>query len=414
MTVVSQARPLARAATGRQSNREPTTVGSKISTSPKARIVFPSARVQEERPMKRREFLKVAGAGMAASAGAAPAVAQSMPEVKWRLTASWPKSLDTLFGACETFSKYVAEATDNKFQVQTFAAGEIVPGLQAADAVSNGTVEACHTATYYYLGKDPTFALFCAVPFGLNTRQQNAWFYDGDGMKLMNEFGKKYSVYALVGGNTGAQMGGWFRKEIKTVDDLKGLKFRIGGLAGRTLQKLGVVPQQIAGGDIYPALEKGTIDAAEWVGPYDDEKLGFNKIAPYYFYPGWWEGGPQTTAMIGLNKWNELPKNYKAVVEAASAYAQTWMVSKYDAENPKALRELVAGGTKLMPFPQPLMEAAFNASNELYAEISAKNAKFKKIYDNWRPFRNEEILWFRVCENSFDNFMARMSAANKL
>ena len=197
--------------------------------------------------MKRREFLKVAGAGMAASAVAAPAIAQSMPEVRWRLTASWPKSLDTLFGACETFSKYVAEATDNKFQVQSFAAGEIVPGLQVLDAVQNGTVEIGHTAVYYFVGKDPTWALFCAVPFGLNTRQQNAWFYDSDGMKLMNEFGKKYNVYALVGGNTGAQMGGWFRKEIKTVDDLKGLKFRVGGLAGRTLQKLGVVPQQIAG-----------------------------------------------------------------------------------------------------------------------------------------------------------------------
>ena len=271
--------------------------------------------------MKRREFLKVAGAGMAASAVAAPAIAQSMPEVRWRLTASWPKSLDTLFGACETFSKYVAEATDNKFQMQTFAAGEIVPGLQVLDAVQNGTVEIGHTAVYYFIGKDPTWALFCAVPFGLNTRQQNAWFYDGDGMKLMNEFGKKYNIYALVGGNTGAQMGGWFRKEIKTVDDLKGLKFRIGGLAGRTLQKLGVVPQQIAGGDIYPALEKGTIDAAEWVGPYDDDKLGFNKVAPFYYYPGWWEGGTAQHFLINQAKWNELPKNYQAIVTAAAGLA---------------------------------------------------------------------------------------------
>jgi TRAP-type mannitol/chloroaromatic compound transport system substrate-binding protein len=209
-------------------------------------------------------------------------------------------------------------------------------------------------------------------------------------------------------------MGGWFRKDIKSVDDLKGLKFRIAGIAGQVINKLGGVAQQIAGGDIYPALEKGTIDAAEWIGPYDDQKLGFNKIAPYYLYPGWWEGGPQTTAMISLAKWNELPKSYKAVLEAASAYAQAWMLSKYDAENPKALRELVAGGTKLMPFPQPVMEAAFTAANELYAEISAKNPRFKKVYDNWRPFRNEEILWFRVCEGSFDNFMARQSAAGKL
>src|SRR5262245_18990051 len=241
--------------------------------------------------MKRREFLKVGAAGAAASALAAPAIAQSMPEIRWRLTASWPKSLDTLYGACETFAKHVSEATDNKFQIQTFAGGEIVPALQALDAVQNGTVEVGHSAMYYYIGKDPTWALFCAVPFGLNTRQQNAWFIDGDGMKLMNEFGgKTYTVYYIVSGNVGFQMGVCIRKESKTVDDLKGLKFRIGGWAGKTLQTLGVVPQQIAGGDIYPALEKGTIDAAEWVGPYDDEKLGFYKVAPYYYYPGWWEG----------------------------------------------------------------------------------------------------------------------------
>src|SRR5439155_14689814 len=239
--------------------------------------------------MKRRDFIKVTGLGAAGAATmAAPAIAQSMPEIKWRMPTSWPKSLDTLYGGAEMMAKSVAEATDNKFQIQVFAAGEIVPGLQVLDAVQNGTVEIGHTATYYYVGKDPTWALFCAVPFGLNTRQQNAWFYDGDGMKLMNEFAKKANVYCLVGGNTGAQMGGWFRKEIKGVEDLSGLKMRIGGWAGKTLQKLGVVPQQIAGGDIYPALEKGTIDAAEWVGPYDDEKLGFNKVAPDYYYPGWW------------------------------------------------------------------------------------------------------------------------------
>src|SRR6266849_6783474 len=310
--------------------------------------------------MKRRQFIQAATAGVAAAAIAKPAIAQSMPEVKWRLTSSFPKSLDTLYGAAETFSKFCAEATDNKFHVQVFAAGEIVPGLQAADAVSSGNVEACHTASYYYIGKDPTFALFCAVPFGLNSRQQNAWYHDGNGLKLMNEFTKKYDLVNLLAGNTGCQMGGWFRNEIKEPGDLNGLKFRIGGFAGQVLAKLGVVAQQIAGGDIYPALEKGTIDAAEWVGPYDDQKLGFNKIAPFYYYPGWWEGGPQTSAYINLAKWNELPKAYKAVMETAAAKAHNWMLSKYDAENPRALRELATAGTKLMPFPQPVMEACFN------------------------------------------------------
>src|SRR3989442_6138779 len=355
--------------------------------------------------MKRREFLKVGAAGMAASALAAPAVAQSMPEVKWRLTASWPKSLDTLYGACETFAKHVAEATDNKFQVQPFAAGEIVPALQVLDAVQNGTVEMGHSAMYYYIGKDPTWALFCAVPFGLNGRQQNAWFYDGDGTKLMNEFGKKYNVFPLVGGNTGAQMGGWFRKEIKTVDDLKGLKFRIGGWAGKTLQKLGVVPQQIAGGDIYPALEKGTIDAAEWVGPYDDEKLGFYKVAKNYYYPGWWEGGPSTECLIGTKAWESLSKEYQAILEAACAEAYIWMLAKYDALNPPALKRLLANGVQLAPFPNEVMAACYKASEENYEEVAVKNAKFRKVWEPWKKFRAEQVQWFSIAEGRFDSFM---------
>ena len=357
--------------------------------------------------MKRREFLKAGTAGIAASAIAAPAIAQSSPELKWRLTASWPKSLDTLYGSCETMAKHVAEATDNKFHIQVFAAGEIVPGLNVLDAVQNGTVEMGHTATYYFIGKEPTWALFCAVPFAMNARQQNAWFYDGEGMKLMNDFAKKSNVYCLVGGNTGAQMGGWFRKEIKTVDDLKGLKFRIGGWAGKTLQKLGVVPQQLAGGDIYPALEKGTIDAAEWVGPYDDEKLGFNKVAPYYYYPGWWEGGTANHFMINLDKWNELPKGYQAIISAAAGLANVEQQGRYDGRNPAALRRLVAAGTQLRPFSQAIMEACLKASNEVNAEASASSADYKKIWEAIHAFRNEEYFWWQVSEFTYDNFMIR-------
>ena len=257
--------------------------------------------------MKRRDFLKVSAAGAAATAVASPAIAQSSPEVKWRMTSSFPKSLDTIYGGAEQVAKYVAEMTDNKFQIQVFAAGELVPGLQALDATSSGTVEMCHTVSYYYVGKDPTFAIYASVPFGLNARQQNSWWYQGGGEQLGNEFFKKSNVIGHACGNTGTQMGGWFRKEIKTVADLSGLKMRIGGIAGQVLQKVGVVPQQLAGGDIYPALEKGTIDAAEWVGPYDDEKLGFAKVAKYYYYPGFWEGGPMVHAFANLEKWNSLP-----------------------------------------------------------------------------------------------------------
>src|SRR6516165_10918078 len=326
--------------------------------------------------MKRRDFLKAAGlTGTAAAAAgvAMPAIAQSMPELKWRCTSSFPKSLDTIYGGAEVFAKAVAELTDNKFQIQVFAAGEIVPGLNAADAVTNGTVEMCHTASYYYVGKDPTYAFGTAVPFGLNSRMQNAWMFFGGGMELMNDFYKKANIYALPCGNTGAQMGGWFRKEIKAPSDFNGLKFRIGGYAGRVISKLGVVPQQIAGGDIYPALEKGTLDACEWVGPYDDEKLGFQKVAQYYYYPGWWEGGPTLHNFINLDKWNALPKTYQTILRIACAAANSWMVNKYDAQNPKALRELVASGTKLAPFSPAIMEASYNAASEVYGEATAKN-----------------------------------------
>jgi TRAP-type mannitol/chloroaromatic compound transport system substrate-binding protein len=357
--------------------------------------------------MKRRQFLTAVGAGAAAATIAKPAIAQSMPELKWRLTASWPKSLDTLFGACESFAKYVSEATDGKFQIQVFAAGEIVPGLQVLDAVQNGTVEMGHSAQYYYIGKDPTWALFCATPFGLNARQQNAWFYDGDGQKLIDEFAAKFNSKCLLMGNTGAQMGGWFKKEIHTVDDLKGLKMRIGGWAGKTLGKLGVVAQQIAGGDIYPALEKGTIDATEWVGPYDDEKLGFYKVAKFYYYPGWWEGGTTNHLIINLAKWNELPKSYQSIVKAAAGAANVEEQASYDARNPQALKRLVANGVQLRPFSMAIMEACLKASNEVNAETSAANPSYKKVWDSIAAFRNDEYLWWQVAEYSYDSFQIR-------
>ena len=363
--------------------------------------------------MKRRNFLAAIGAGAAAAAAttiAKPAIAQSSPTLKWRLTASWPKSLDTLFGACETFSKFVSEATDGKFQIQTFAAGEIVPGLQVLDAVQNGTVEMGHSAQYYYIGKDPTWALFCAVPFGLNSRQQNAWFLEGDGQKLIDDFGAKFNTKCLLMGNTGCQMGGWFNKEIKEPGDFKGLKMRIGGWAGKTLGKLGLVAQQIAGGDIYPALEKGTIDAAEWVGPYDDEKLGFYKIVKYYYYPGWWEGGTTNHLMINLAKWNELPKSYQAIVQAAAGYANVQELASYDARNPAALKRLVANGVQLRPFSQSIMEACLKASNEVNTETSATNADYKKVLDSMTAFKNDEYLWWQVAEYAFDSFQIRSRA----
>jgi TRAP-type mannitol/chloroaromatic compound transport system substrate-binding protein len=359
--------------------------------------------------MQRRKFLKSAGAGVAAGAAMMPtlsnAQAAALPEVKWRLASSFAKSLDTIYGAAENMSKRVAAATGGKFQIQVFAGGEIVPPLQVLDAVQIGTVQCGHTAPYYYWGKDPAFALGTAVPFGLNARQMTAWQLFGGGLELLRDFYKGYGIYNIPCGNTGAQMGGWFRKEMKSPADWKGLKMRIGGFAGTVIKKMGAVPQQLGAGDIYPALEKGTIDAAEWVGPYDDEKLGFNKVCKYYYYPGWWEGGPELDTFVNMDEWQKLPKEYQNILEAACWESHSWMLAKYDAQNPAALRRLVAGGTQLRQFSRENLVASYKAAMEVYKEASEKSPAFKQIYASMVKFRDEELLWFRVCEKGFDDFM---------
>ncbi len=355
--------------------------------------------------MDRRKLLKTAGLAGAA-AFPMPAIAQSQPEVRWRLASSYPKSLDTLWGASPYIARRVAAATDNKFQIQPFAAGEIVGGAQVLDAVQTGTVECGHTLSNFYIGKDPALAFDSCLPFGLNARQQNAWMLHGGGLQLIRELFKPYNIHNIPAGNTGAQMGGWFRKEINTLADLQGLKMRIPGIAGQVMSRLGVVPQQIAGGDVYPSLERGTIDAAEWSGPYDDEKLGFVKIAKYYYYPGFWEGGAQTSLYVNMDQWNRLPESYKNVLEAACAEVTNWMVAKYDAENPDALRRLIAAGAELRGFSREIMEAAYKAAFTLYSELAAQHPNFKKVYEAWSQFRDKEVTWFRVAELPFDAFVA--------
>lgn len=357
--------------------------------------------------MLRRSFLKKATLGAAAGGAtiAAPALAQDMPTINWRLASSFPRSADAIYSGGEHVAKYVSEATGGKFNIRAFPAGELVPALQVLDSVQNGTIECGHSASYYYYGKDPILSFDAAVPFGLNTRQMNAWMRHGDGLKLMREVFQKYNIVNFPCGYTGTQMGGWFRNEIKSVNDLKGLKFRVSAFAGAVLSRLGVVPQQIAGGDIYPALEKGTIDGAEWIGPYDDEKLGFHKVARNYYFPGWWEGTLQVSLYVNKGAYDKLPKHYQAVISQASAAASADMIAKYDAENPAALRRLISQGAQLRSFPKPVMDACYAEANKLYAELSAKSPEFKKVYDNMVAFRDNELPWFRVAEGSFDGYM---------
>ncbi|MCR5864413.1 TRAP transporter substrate-binding protein [Aquincola sp. J276] len=358
--------------------------------------------------MQRRKFITRSALGATTAASlAAPALAQGQhPEIRWRLASSYPKTLDTIYGAVDLAVKRVAELTDGRFRISLHGAGELVPPLQVLDAVMDGTVEAGHSASYFYIGRDPAFGFGTAMPFGLNTRGQNAWLYEGGGNDVLNEFYAGFGLYHLPIGNTGAQMAGWYRKEIKTVDDLKGLKFRIGGLGGMVLSKLGVVPQQLAAGDLYPSLEKGVIDAAEFVGPYDDEKLGLHKVAKFYYYPGWWEGSATLPLFINQKAWAALPAAYQAAVKAASAEANQWSTAKYDIGNPAALKRLVSGGAQLRAFPKPVMDASFTAAGQLYQELAEKSPAFRKIHAHWSKFRDEQLLWQQFCEQPFDTYMA--------
>ena len=355
--------------------------------------------------MDRRSIIKQAGIAGVLAAGIAPAV-HAQATVRWRLASSFPKSLDTIFGSAEMFAKTVRALSGGKFEVSVHAAGELMPAFGVVDALQSSTIEMAQTAPYYYTGKNSIFAFGCAVPFGLTARQMDAWMDHGNGRKLMDAFYANYNIKSRSAGNTGTQMGGWYRKEIKTVADLKGLKFRMGGgLFGEAMQKLGVVPQNMPAGDVYQALEKGTLDATEFVGPYDDEKLGFNKVAPFYYYPGWWEGGAELEFFINAKAYAALPAEFQAIVDAATTVAARDMTAKYDAFNPIALKRLVAAKTQLKAFPQEIMDAGYKASMEVFAEHEAKSPEFKTIHQDMRAFQRDQLLWARYSELRFDNYM---------
>jgi TRAP-type mannitol/chloroaromatic compound transport system substrate-binding protein len=322
------------------------------------------------------------------------------------MATSWPVSLDTIFGGAQTVADRVAAMTNNKFKITPRAAGELAKGTEVLDVVSSGAVEMGHTASYYYVGKSPVCAFGTSLPFGLNAQQQNAWLYDAGGLKTLQDFyAKTFNVIQWPAGNTGVQMGGWFRKEINTVADLQGLKMRIPGLGGQVMTKLGVTVQVIAGGEIFQALQTGAVDAAEWVGPYDDEKLGLYQAAKYYYAPGWWEPGPTLEVEVNMDKWNELPAEYQEVIKTASAEANVTMLARYDARNGTALKKLIDGGAQLRTYSPEIMAAAEKVSFELYDEFAGKDADFKAIYEPWKAFREDVSAWNKINEASFINYI---------
>ncbi len=368
--------------------------------------------------MKRRQILTNTAIGLTTGAilGAcnqttnnqANSTAQSsdLPNLKWRMVTSWPKSLDIIFGGAVMICDQVKEMSGGRFTIEPYAAGEIVPGLEVLDAVQNGTVECGHTASYYYIGKNPSLAFGTTMPFGLTAQQQNAWFEHGGGLETMHKLYSDFNIINFPAGNTGAQMGGWFKKQIKSVGDLQGLKMRIPGLGGKIMAQLGANVQVLPGGEIFLALDRGAIDAAEWVGPYDDLQLGLNKAASFYYYPGWWEPGATLELQVNLSQWQKLPREYQAMLKAAAAQANLTMLALYDGRNGEALQTLVSEGTQLMPFPVEIMQAAQKATSELYQEQGTQDATFGQIYQQWDQFRQQVRNWNSINELSFTSFVA--------
>jgi TRAP-type mannitol/chloroaromatic compound transport system substrate-binding protein len=371
--------------------------------------------------MKRRSIVKSVSAGVIAAGGVAivggcqnqqnPAsTAQSdpanLPNIEWQMATSWPPSLDTIFGGAQVLADRVAALTGGKFKISPRAAGEVAPPLEVLDVVSQGAVQCGHTASYYYIGKSPVLAFGTTVPFGLTAQQQNAWLYEGGGLaKLQEIYAKKFNLIQFPAGNSGMQMGGWFRKEVSTLNDLKGLKMRIPGLGGQVMAKLGVTVQTLGGGEIFQALQTGAIDASEWVGPYDDEKLGLNKIAKFYYYPGWWEPGSTFELQINLNEWNKLPTQYQEAIKTAAYESNATMLARYDARNNQALQRLVASGVQLRPYSEEILQAASKASFALYDEFAAKDPDFKAVYTQWQQFRDRISAWEKLNQGSFTNFV---------
>ena len=369
--------------------------------------------------MERRQFLRLASMGalgaaaLAACSSGDPALDEAaqdetLPEMEWEIATSWPTSLDTIYGGATTFADRVAAMTGGRFMITAQPANEVVPALEILQNVESNSIDGGHTASYYYTGLDPTTAFGTAVPFGLNARQQNAWLYEGGGLELMQTFyADRFNAIQFPAGNTGVQMGGWFNVEVQSVSDLQGLRMRIPGLGGSVMTALGVTVQVIAGGEIFQALQTNAVDAAEWVGPYDDQILGFQDVAQFYYHPGWWEPGPSLEVQIPLPKWDELPEVYQEIIKTAAYEANTNMMAAYDAKNPQAFQEILNNSdVTVLPYPDDVMEAAADAANDINETTAADNADFKSVYDHWNAFRGQIHPWFAIAETSYLDFTA--------
>ena len=333
--------------------------------------------------------------------------ASDLPEIEWDMATSWPLVLETIYGGAPFFAEQVSKLSGGKFTINPAPGGELVPALEILQNVQTGAVASGHTASYYYVGVDPICQLRTCVPFGLNARGHYSWLTEGGGQDLTEEiFRERFGVVPLAAGNTGCQMGGWFNKEITSTADLGGLRFRIPGMGGQAMERLGVSVQVIPGGEIYQSLETGAIDGAEWVGPYDDLQQEFNKVADFYYYPGWWEPGPALDVMFPADAFDDLPEEYQAMLRSAAAQSHAWMLSKYDALNPPALAEIEESGTTLLPFPDDVMDAAAGAVNEILDENAATDDGYNEVLSSYRNFEEGLSRFFGLAEKAMLDFNA--------
>ncbi len=363
--------------------------------------------------MKRRRLIRYTAAATTAAVAACSAPPPpsrpgegdrlTQPFVQWRMATSWPKALDIVFGTANAICQQISAMTNGRFTITPYESGELVPGLGVLDAVTAGTVECGHTASYYYIDRQPALGFGTAVPFGFNAQQQQAWLLQGGGLDAMRRIYADFNIINFPAGSTGAQMGGWFTREIDSIEALKNLKMRIPGLGGDVLQRLGVETQVLAGEKIFAALESGDIDAAEWVGPYEDSRLGLNRIAPFYYYPGWWEPGTTYEIQVNQAAWQTLPQAYRDIFQAAVASASGEMVNKYDAINSQALETLVAQGTQLRQYSDAILTQAHQTAFEMYEDLT-DDASFRAVYSSWKAFRQRIYSWNRLNELGFAQF----------
>jgi len=323
---------------------------------------------------------------------------------EWKMVTTWPPNFPVLGEGCNLFADWVREMSGGRLDIKVYGGGEFVPSLEAFEAVSNGAADIGHGAAYYWAGKAPAAQFFASVPFGMNAQQHNAWILCGGGMELWKELYGQFNLIPMLAGNTGVQMGGWFKKEINTIEDFQGLKMRMPGLGGKVLNKAGGAPVLIAGGEIYTSLERGVIDATEWIGPYHDYKMGFHEIAKYYYSPGWHEAGTALECFINKDRYEELPSDLQAILQTASLRLNMWMLSEFEAKNTIYLKKIQATGkVEIRKFSDEVLQELRGHAEDILQELADSDPFAKRTYASFQSFKRQATEWSELTEKVFYN-----------